>query len=92
MPPATLDGARVLWWAWAGEFPFGELPGAEGDDRFVYGFAVCRYESGRYYRFTCNKHWEVAQDQYHDDEESALADIPRQYAVRRVVWRRYMAE
>jgi hypothetical protein len=37
MPPPTLDGARVLWWAWSGELPFGELPGAEGDDGLIFG-------------------------------------------------------
>jgi aldehyde ferredoxin oxidoreductase-like protein len=62
MPPPTLDGARVLWWACAGEVPFGELPGAEGEDRLIYGFAVCRYDSGEIYRFTCAKDWHVVQD------------------------------
>ncbi|AWM36508.1 hypothetical protein GobsT_56840 [Gemmata obscuriglobus] len=85
-PPPLLDGARVLWWAWAGDVPFGQLPGAEGDNRFVYGFAVCRYDGGRWYRFTCNKHWEVVQDMDHDDEEEAKADIPTQYDASRVAW------
>lgn len=89
-PPPILDGARVLWWAWAGDVPFGELPGAEGDDRLVYGFAVCAYDDGPVYRFTCNKHWEVVQDMDHGDEDEAKADIPGQYDASRVVWRRYL--
>jgi hypothetical protein len=91
MPPPTLDGARVLWWAWSGELPFGELPGAEGDDRLIFGFAVCRYdESGALYRFTCNKHWQVVQDMDQRDEEEAKADIPAQYDASRVVWQPYI--
>jgi len=92
MPPPTLDGACVLWWAWSGEIPFGELPGAEDDDRLIYGFAVCRYGSGDIYRFTCNKHWEVVQDMDHGDEETAKADIPSQFDASRVVWQQYVAE
>jgi hypothetical protein len=92
VPPPTLDGACVLWWAWSGEIPFGELPGAEGDDRLVYGFAVCRYEGGALYRFTCNKHWEVVQDADHDNEEAAKASIPIQYNAARIVWQRYSDE
>jgi hypothetical protein len=89
VPPPTLDGARVIWWAWAGAIPFGELPGAEGDDRLVYGFAVCRYENGSLYQFTCDKHWEVVQDMDHSDEEEAKARIPSQYDTSRIVWHRY---
>ena len=92
MPPPTLDGARVLWWAWAGEKPFGELPGAEGDDRLVFGFAVCRYDAGSLYRFTCNQHWQVVQDMDHSDEGEAMTNIPAQYDVLRVAWQRYIAE
>jgi hypothetical protein len=92
IPPPTLDGARVLWWAWSGEVPFGEMPGAEGDDRLVYGFAVCRYDSGAHYRFTCNKHWQVVQDMDHADAEEAKAGIPTQYDVARVVWQQYVID
>ncbi|MBY0455951.1 MAG: hypothetical protein K2V38_01290 [Gemmataceae bacterium] len=88
-PPATLDGATVLWWAWAGDVPFGELPGATGDDRWVFGFAVCRYPGGELYRFTCNKHWQVVQDMDHDSEDGAKDDIPGQYDASRVVWHRF---
>src|SRR5437870_293983 len=88
-PPPTLDGARVLWWAWSGEVPFGVLDGAAGDDGLVYGFAVCRYDSGALYRFTCNRRWEVVQDLDHADEEEAKADIPSNYDASRVEWQHY---
>ncbi len=83
-PPPTLDGARVLWWAWAGEVPFGQL----GFDP-VFGFAVCEYDTGHLYRFTCDREWRVVQDMDHGDEESAKEDIPPQYDASRVVWRRF---
>jgi hypothetical protein len=92
IPPPRLDGACVLWWTWAGEVPFGELPGAHGDDRLVYGFAVCRYDSGELYRFSCNKHWQVVQDMDHRDEEEAKAVIPSQYDASLVEWQRYIAK
>ena len=92
-PPQMLDGARVKWWAWSGETPFGELFGAEGDDRWVYGFAICRYETGHTYRFTCNKHWDVIQDSDHgfgpDAEEGAKSAIPMNYDASRVAWQKY---
>ena len=46
MPPPRLDGARVFWWAWSDEVSFGPLPGAQGEDYLIYGFAVCKYDSG----------------------------------------------
>jgi hypothetical protein len=91
MPPPSLDNARVVWWAWAGDEPFGELPGAHGEDRLVFGFAVCCYDAGQFYRFTCNRHWQVVQDMDHTSEEEAKADIPPQYDIARVKWRRYSA-
>jgi len=89
MPPPRLDGARVFWWAWSDEVSFGPLPGAQGEDYLIYGFAVCKYDSGEIYRFTCNRHWEVVQDRDHTDEEEAKADIPSQYEASRVIWQRY---
>jgi hypothetical protein len=89
MPPPMLDNAQVLWWAWAGDTPFGALYGAEGSERWVYGFAVCRYEQGTLYRFSCNKNWEVVQDMDYTNEDEAKSDIPSQYDASRVVWQRY---
>ena len=46
-PPATIDNARVLWWAWAGDQPFGLCGDIE-----IWGFAICRYDTGTLYRFS----------------------------------------
>lgn len=85
-----LDNARVLWWAWSGDVPFGELSGAEDPDSLIYGFAVCQYDSGEIYRFTCNRFWEVVQDMDHADEEEAKAAIPTNYDASRVEWHQYV--
>jgi hypothetical protein len=82
-PPSKIDGANVLWWAWSGGEPFG-LHSNEG----VHGFAVCQYDTGEVYRFSCNSRWEVVNDMIHDNEESAKADIPLNYDESRVEWRR----
>jgi hypothetical protein len=56
----------------------------------VYGFAVCRYDSGELYRFSCNRDWETVNDSDHDDEETAKRSIPVNYlsSVHRVVWQK----
>ena len=78
-----IDHARVLWWAWAGDEPFG-LCG----DTPIYGFAVCRYASGELYRFSCDRDWKTVNDSDHDDEETARRSIPANYLAsgHRVVW------
>lgn len=78
-----IDNARVLWWAWAGDEPFGfcsEVP--------VYGFAVCQYDFGKLYRFSCDQNWGTVNDSDYDDEETAKRSIPVNYlaAVNRIVW------
>jgi hypothetical protein len=89
-PPPILDGAQVLWWAWD-DTAFGELHGAEGNDRWIYGFAICRYEDGQLYRFSCSKNWKVVQDMDHVSEDEAKSAIPAQYDASRVVWQLYHA-
>jgi nuclear transport factor 2 (NTF2) superfamily protein len=74
----------VLWWAWSGEEPFGLM-----SNEAVHGFAVCQYDSGQIYRFSCNSRWEVVNDMDHANEDSAKADIPLNYDESRVEWRRY---
>ncbi len=82
-PPPTIDGARVLWWAWAGDQPFG----TSGDIE-VFGFAICQYESGSLYRFSCDRNWETVNDSDHCDVEEAKAQIPQNYsaAADRIHW------
>lgn len=89
-PPPTLDGAQVVWWAWD-EIAFGQLYGAEGADRWIHGFAVCRYEDGLLYRFSCNKDWKVVQDMDHVSEDEAKSDLPANYDSSRVSWQQYHA-
>ena len=73
-PPPKIDDAHVLWWAWAGDQPFGLCSDVE-----IFGFAICRYDSGALYRFSCDRNWETVNDSPHDDEEEAKAAIPLNY-------------
>ena len=78
-----IDNARVIWWAWAGHQPFGLCGDTE-----IYGFAVCRYDSGELYRFSCDREWETINDSVHVDEEDAKAAIPANYlaSADRIQW------
>jgi hypothetical protein len=73
-PPPKIDNARVLWWAWAGDEPFGFC-----GDIAVHGFAICRYDSGGLYRFSCDHDWETVNDSVHRDEGEAKAATPMNY-------------
>jgi hypothetical protein len=81
-----IDDAQVLWWAWAGEKPFGCCGDVE-----IFGFAICRYDSGSLYRFSCNKNWETVNDSPQEDEEEAKAASPLNYSAEahRVAWHQY---
>ena len=63
-PPAKIDGATVLLWAWSGEEPFGYVGDInDPDSKAIYGLAICTY--GRpesFYRFSCDGTWETVQD------------------------------
>lgn len=62
-PPAELDDAEVLQWAWSGNVPFGVLRFPDGDIAAeIFGLAICRYKNGKIYRFSCDKNWNVEQD------------------------------
>jgi hypothetical protein len=88
-PPPSIDKARVLWWAWAGDEPFGLCSNIE-----VWGFAVCQYEPGAVYRFSCDRNWETVNDSLHDDEEDAKAAVPANYhaALARIRWHKYAVD
>ncbi len=78
-PPAYIDGAKVVQWAWSGQYPFGFVSTYE-----VYGLAICQYEnSPTFYRFSCDKNWETLQDSPYDSIKEAVEQLPEQY--RRVV-------
>ena len=85
-PPPIIDNARVTWWAWAGDHPFGLCGDTE-----VFGFAICRYDTGRLYRFSCDRNWESINDSPQNNEEDAKAAIPSNYiaSADRILWHKY---
>ena len=80
-PPNYLDGAKVIKWAWSGQVPFGIIENMDGDEKEeVFGLAVCKYEdSDNFYRFSCDKNWEVVQDSLYNSIEDAIRFLPEQY-------------
>ena len=73
-PPAYIDGAKVIKWAWSGTNPFGYVPVTDSPERLeVYGFAICQYDnSDTFYRFTCDKNWETINDGPYASVEDAI--------------------
>lgn len=87
-PPAFLDGARVIKWAWSGQEPFGYV-GAEYDKEkeIIYGLAICRYEDdNKVYRFSCDSNWETVQDSFYDTIDQAIEHLPDQYKNVKANW------
>ena len=80
-PPAYIDGAKVIKWAWSGIEPFGYLGTTDSPEREeVYGIAICKYEKSRgVYRFSCDKNWETVQDGTYATVEDAIRFLPVQY-------------
>lgn len=76
-PPNEIDGARVIEWAWSGDGPFGEVPGA--DDSEIYGLAIATYDDIEFYRFSCDKNWNTVQDALYDSVAAAKDQLPDQY-------------
>lgn len=80
-PPAYIDGAKVIKWAWSGEKPFGyiDLVGSAEREE-VYGLAICIYEKPEdIYRFSCDKNWETVNDAPYASVEDAILFVPVQY-------------
>ncbi|MEJ2610157.1 MAG: hypothetical protein P8179_08725 [Candidatus Thiodiazotropha sp.] len=90
-PPPSIDGARVLYWAWSGDEPFGWV-GTQTDPYAspIYGLAIARYglESG-IYRFSCDDSWETEQDNIYDSVEDAMRHLPKQYRQVVAKWQKY---
>jgi hypothetical protein len=95
-PPPTLDGMRVLEWAWSDE-PFGLMGPIP-----IHGFAIClsehepKYEwiakrPDTFYFFSCNASWEVENDSEWGSVEDAKARLPRNYAKAKPNWHRWVA-
>ncbi len=80
-PPNYLDGAKVIKCAWSGQKPFGFIANTDNKSQEeVFGFAICRYEnSNNFYRFSCDKNWEVIQDAQYNSIEEAIELLPDQY-------------
>jgi len=86
-PPARLDGALVICWAWSGEEPFGVIKSSNGSgDLQIFGLAICRYDDGLIYRFSCDRNWEVEQDSDYETVEEAKDNLPSQYKNVPVKW------
>jgi len=80
-PPAEIDGAKVMYWAWSGDKPFGWV-GSESDPKAIaiYGFAIAQYDgSSVIYRFSRNESWETEQDADYASVEEAMENLPGQY-------------
>lgn len=87
-PEKEIDGAKVIELAWSGEKPFGFIP-VEGTtcQIAVYGLAICKYNnSEKYYRFSCDKNWNVENDMDYDSINDAKEKIPVQNDVREIKW------
>jgi hypothetical protein len=87
-PPAKIDGATVLLWAWSGAEPFGYVGDIDSpDSTAIYGLAICTY--GRpesFYRFSCDINWETAQDGVYTSAEEAVRRLPDQYRQVEAEW------
>jgi len=91
-PDKELDGATVLEWAWSGSRPFGVINYAISEEKGVeiYGLALCQYaDSEKIYRFSCNKDWEIEQDQVYSSIEEAKSKLPSQYKHMPIDWKKY---
>jgi len=73
-PPDELDGAEVILWAYHPQKPFFIMEYSDGRPyKPIHGFAICRYEGEKkYYKFSCDKVWNVENDQICDSIEEAV--------------------
>ena len=77
IPPAEIDGAKVIEYAWSDE-PFGVVADSNGENPiYIHGLAICRYDdTSIVYRFSCNKKWETEQDMDYGSVEEAKDQLP----------------
>ena len=86
--PEFLDGAQVIYWAWS-DPPFFVMPSADGMTGVaINGLAICRYDKGPIYRFSCNAEWNVENDLDFDTAEAAMSGLSGQYDVHKVKWQK----
>jgi hypothetical protein len=88
-PPPELDSAKVLYWAWAGNKPFGTMQDTNGKDvAEIYGFAIC-FLDDKIYRFSCDHHWAVQNDMDFSSIQEALDAQYPQYQNQPVHWNKF---
>jgi hypothetical protein len=80
-PPAFIDGARVIKWAWSGEESFGYIADENNENKeLIYGLAICQYKDREeIYRFSCDENWITIQDGLYNTIEEAIELLPIQY-------------
>ena len=83
-PPAMIDGARVVEWAWSGAHPFGSVAGAGCAE--VFGLAIARYDNLQIYRFSCDSRWHPLEDAIYNSIEEAKAQLPDSYRNAPACW------
>jgi hypothetical protein len=73
-PPDEIDGAQVILWAFNPQTPFFSMRYSDGTTcKPIHGLAICRYQGEkRYYRFSCDLTWNVANDLDYDSLEEAV--------------------
>lgn len=87
-PPAEIDGAEVLYWAWSEPEPIFVMPFAEREGGIaIHGLAICRYaKSGDVYKFSCDRNWETCNDSPWGSVEAAMRTESGNYDVRSIRW------
>ncbi|MCU0333353.1 MAG: hypothetical protein MUE91_11985 [Ignavibacteriaceae bacterium] len=87
-PPSQLDSARVLYWAWSGDKPFGNISADLSSAIDIFGFAICIMD-GELYRFSCDRNWKVQNDMdFESIEEAMMASYP-QYQNQPIQWKKF---
>jgi hypothetical protein len=85
-PPSHLDSAKVLYWAWSGDKPFGTMEYVDGRIAAeIFGFAICLL-AGTLFRFSCDRQWEVQNDMDFPSIQEAMDFSYPQYQ-NQSVWR-----
>jgi hypothetical protein len=79
-PPDELDGAEVILWAYNPTKPFFIMRYVDGSEyKPIHGFAICRYKgSDIYYKFSCDRDWNVEGDSDKASMEEAMETAQNQ--------------
>lgn len=81
-PPASIDNAEVVAWAWSGPSPFFVMSNCDGTSGpSIHGLAICKYANGSVYRFSCNQDWETENDAPFATIRDAMTAVPPNNAI-----------